>query len=720
MQFQNLLTHTIERIRVALRPRVFLSSTSQDLYAARLAAAEALSRKGIKAVVMDDFHATGTAAAAGSAVIVARCDALFGIYGHRFGTRADDGRSITETEYDEAKRLGLRRFCFVLVEDVESPPNDAETSKDVEDQRRFVQKVMDDVIIAEFKDDVSLVAAIAGSADEFLGSWARRRRKRILTAVAVIGIAAAVTVFSINMALDKSTLARDQNRLAAASETKEDPSLSGLFLQQVEAPAKLDGWSKVAFSLTQEPMASLTLRAELFNRENPKDIITTAMMSPTSGEIVIGTHDGLVQVVDIDEMTTSTLGRHDGRVTKMCMSADGRYAVTTSDRVNDTSWGDGSVRLWALDGSYSEVLIQKNEQGDFDCDFHPSSNRLAVASADGVVIHVLGAEPVVVTTDSIDEVQFSPLGDWVLMTQIHDVFRFSVSPSDASKVPHAFSGVLKSVRFSPDDERIVISERNGTVSMVELPSGPNPEWVARQLDHIDGIPKASFNPDGQWVLIVSDRGLIRLRQTNGQGKTINFQTTGRNIQMADFAPDGKHFVTASWGDQSGGVVWNVDEPTVSLNLLGEGIGAIDVARYSVSGDSVVTYSRGGTVAQLWGKFDASRWSTDHMGPVNLAASSGRIDSVQFVRGGAILVMSGDGAVRLWHPRARLPRVLHMNGGVGNTLDVFSKNGTVAVGTGSGRVVVLEPTSDPDDWTITSILIDEDESINSVRFSPDGR
>ena len=76
---------------------------------------------------------------------LAKCDAYIGLVGAEYGYRDVEGVSPTEREFDEASRLGQRRYVFVK----ESPNRDPR-------ETAFLGKVSPELVWCRFKDDVEL------------------------------------------------------------------------------------------------------------------------------------------------------------------------------------------------------------------------------------------------------------------------------------------------------------------------------------------------------------------------------------------------------------------------------------------------------------------------------------------------------------------------------------------------------------------------------------
>src|SRR5258708_1244852 len=95
--------------------RVFISSTSVDLKAHRIAVQDAILSLNLHPVMMEYFTAMDANALEACRQKVQSCDVFIGIYAHRFGYIPDgQSKSITEMEYEWAIKAKLPAYIFVV------------------------------------------------------------------------------------------------------------------------------------------------------------------------------------------------------------------------------------------------------------------------------------------------------------------------------------------------------------------------------------------------------------------------------------------------------------------------------------------------------------------------------------------------------------------------------------------------------------------------------
>src|SRR3954452_13195373 len=95
--------------------KVFISSTSEDLYDYRDAAIEVCQRQSMFPVAVEHFAAMSAGATAGSRTKLDECELYVGMYAHRYGyIEPVYSRSVTELEFDYASEKNIDRLCFVI------------------------------------------------------------------------------------------------------------------------------------------------------------------------------------------------------------------------------------------------------------------------------------------------------------------------------------------------------------------------------------------------------------------------------------------------------------------------------------------------------------------------------------------------------------------------------------------------------------------------------
>jgi DNA-binding SARP family transcriptional activator/WD40 repeat protein len=95
-----------------------------------------------------------------------------------------------------------------------------------------------------------------------------------------------------------------------------------------------------------------------------------------------------IHVWDVETTERVTLGTGLGRANTLAWSPDSGYLAT--------GWDDGTVRIWDVDEERVTITMPRASAAIVDVAFTPVGNRLAIASANGVVsLHVLDLEELI-------------------------------------------------------------------------------------------------------------------------------------------------------------------------------------------------------------------------------------------------------------------------------------------------------------------------------------
>lgn len=130
---------------------VFISSTIRDLADYRQAAIKTCLNLDLFPIAMEHFEAMGVGATEGSKRKLSDANLYVGIFAHRYGYIEDenDGRSVTEIEFDYAGECGLDRLCFLV--DPHYPwPVDAIDYENRDRLQKFKERLSSTLICAQF------------------------------------------------------------------------------------------------------------------------------------------------------------------------------------------------------------------------------------------------------------------------------------------------------------------------------------------------------------------------------------------------------------------------------------------------------------------------------------------------------------------------------------------------------------------------------------------
>ncbi|MCI0345633.1 MAG: HAD-IB family phosphatase [Chloroflexi bacterium] len=152
--------------------RVFVSSTFKDLKRHREAARDAIRRLDGIDIAMEDFGARETRPRDASLkVLREKSDVFVGVYAYRYGTvPAGDERSITEQEFDEARRLKLPMYAYSVDRHHSWPERLRETGAAAERLAAFKARLTNDVAPWPFTTPKDLAASVAGDLGRYFAN----------------------------------------------------------------------------------------------------------------------------------------------------------------------------------------------------------------------------------------------------------------------------------------------------------------------------------------------------------------------------------------------------------------------------------------------------------------------------------------------------------------------------------------------------------------------
>lgn len=153
-------------------PRIFVSSTFEDLAVYREAVRDAILRAGAVPVLIEQEPSAGLSLDEKLRSLLDESDAVLLLIGHRYGAvEPTSGRSWVEAEYEAAKRLKKPLLAFMAAEDAPWPPKFIDTDRTKIES--FRQHVASDVVVQLFRDAHELRLAVT----QALARWVAASEK---------------------------------------------------------------------------------------------------------------------------------------------------------------------------------------------------------------------------------------------------------------------------------------------------------------------------------------------------------------------------------------------------------------------------------------------------------------------------------------------------------------------------------------------------------------
>ena len=149
--------------------KFFLSSTYDDLVEHREKAANAIARLEQQVVRMEVFGARPVEATEVCAQEIKSCDAIIGIYAHRYGYVPEGSQiSITEQEFLLAQSEGKLIFAFLVADDFPWRPSFIEHEPGITRLKEFKKRISSTLVRDTFSTPDDLAYKISATLGRFL------------------------------------------------------------------------------------------------------------------------------------------------------------------------------------------------------------------------------------------------------------------------------------------------------------------------------------------------------------------------------------------------------------------------------------------------------------------------------------------------------------------------------------------------------------------------
>ena len=269
---------------------------------------------------------------------------------------------------------------------------------------------------------------------------------------------------------------------------------------------------------------------------------------------------------------------------------------------------------------------------------------------------------------------------------------------------HGHKGLVESVSFSPDSQRIVSGSHDKTMRVWDAASGKELRVLR---GHEDWVMSVSFSPDGKRIVSGSADKTVRLWDADSGNELRVLRGHQKCVNSVSFSPDGQWIVSGSddedvrlWDAASGG----------ELRILQGHYWSVNSVSFSLDGTRIVSGSADRTV-RLW---DAA--SGDELRI--LRGHQEWVSSVSFSPDGQRIVSgAGDHTICMWDTEGGADlRVLKGPEHSLNSLS-FSPDGQRLVsGSADNTVAVWDAASGVELLTLSR----HERSVTSVSFSPDSQ
>ncbi|HCF26120.1 MAG TPA: hypothetical protein DEV81_02590 [Cyanobacteria bacterium UBA11049] len=298
---------------------------------------------------------------------------------------------------------------------------------------------------------------------------------------------------------------------------------------------------------------------------------------------------------------------------------------------------------------------------------------------------------------SIQQIQFSPNSRQLVAAGLDGVVRLWELNGKLRTVFQGHQAAVYRIAFSWDGETIASGSADKTVKLWKLDG-----TLVKTLKHERGVWALAFSPDGQTLATGIVGGKYTLWKRDGTLiTTFKVPEKALNIWQLAFSPDGQTLVSGS----SDNIVrlWKRDG-TLLRSLTGHQAVIHSVA-FSPDGESIASTSGDKTV-KLW-NLDGTLLKTfqGHRGAVRDVAFS--------PDGGSIASVSDDNTIRLWRVHPSFMKSLNRHR-EGIWRIAFNPEGSLLASVAGNEVKLWWR-----DGTLLKTFIEDDPSLLSLAFSPDG-
>ena len=395
--------------------------------------------------------------------------------------------------------------------------------------------------------------------------------------------------------------------------------------------------------------------------------VTSVAFSPDGKYVVSGSEDSTARVWEVNTGTEVARMTHSYSVHTVAFGPDGRYVVSGSQ--------DGTVRVWEVN-SGTEVAHMIHDGTTTSVTFGPDGKYVISSKNFGSVQiwqMAIGEEAThIIYDDSFASVALSPDGNYVVSGGCDDWNANGYCIQGTVRLWEATSGKevthithdspVNGVAFSPDSKYVVW----GGCEKQDATSGTNPDCIqgtvrlwevatGEELIHItpdDWVYEVAFSPDGKYLVSGSIYGTVQI-WTIDTGQEQSHMTHDGTVRSVAFSPDGKYVVSGSVDNTAR--LWKASTGTEVARIIHDS--AVTSVTFSSDGKYLVSGSE---------DFTARVWEVNTGTEVARLIHDGAVTWVAFSPDHKYVISGNMDSIRLWmwQPKdlifdacARMPRNL---------------------------------------------------------------
>ncbi len=407
--------------------------------------------------------------------------------------------------------------------------------------------------------------------------------------------------------------------------------------------------------------------------------------------------DGLLLVADLSTNTSRTPRAEGGKgFEDGSLSPDGRHVFLRGNQgVQSMLWDverdtfqpvPGDEHVWAQVFSPSGELFTGSSLGALH-GWDPRSGKRRLLEQDK-------------DSRPITALVITPEGERLVIGNMDGTVRLRELTTGQSRVLGNHEGQLTVLRVSPDGRYVASGSADRSVRLWELSTGKVRVLRGAQ----EQIRALDFSPDGQRLAVASADGEVRLFSLRAENHRLLPVSTPRTQRALVRSPDGRRLAALS----SNGMLSLFDMSADATPLLEEPGFELGQLDFSPDGRWLVVAGRDGRLHLR----DAVTGRAARV----LQGASGPYSTLTFSGDGRWLATAGaHGEVRLWELASGTPRVLGTHGKHVFQLAFSPAGGHLASASADGTARVWEVATGD-----VQVLTGHESEVRTLAFSPDGK
>lgn len=385
--------------------------------------------------------------------------------------------------------------------------------------------------------------------------------------------------------------------------------------------------------------AEASLYKALYNYRNKTDydglktFITSIVMSPDLTRIAASTEAGqfrLWNVATPDE-NVQQINAHEGRITQLLFSKDGKMLVSASI--------DGTIKIW--DPSTAKLIkaLEGHKASVEKIMFNPDHKILASISLDKTIILwdlTTFTQKVELTghQDWLTDFAFTSEGETLITSSLDKTIREWDLKTNNSKIVFEYHNPLHFLALHPNQKTLITAGDDGAIMMIDRQNGQKINLEG----HYGSLTSLKISPDGRHLSTTSRDATARLWSLIGSPRLIKI-LSGHDGPVLDSSFCEVNSFLATCGQDGTFRLWKTEN--------GEQFMILDAGSKPLNKIYILPHGQSLLTARSKGKVEL--WKISKIGGKTLIdGHQNRIYALSFnPKGDQFLTAGWDGFVRIW-------------------------------------------------------------------------